>query len=253
MDILIKINNQTAGRDKIARLLQYISRFLWHRLQQSNKEGVVGIKNLEYQLSTFRKCKEILTILPRIVPNSIELLAIILRFGRFAEGLYTTLPLFHEENAAIRYSVILSKIANSLFLLADHILWLGRADFCSVDTEKWSRISNKYWLYSITMSLVRDFYEISQIIRCQKHDIMPTNGINNFNDVLKIINTVLDIARRNKNVVIDTVKNGCDFFIPLTALGHVKLSPGTIGVLGAISSIAGLLVLLDPHKKLSPA
>ncbi|KAG5888808.1 hypothetical protein JTB14_032721 [Gonioctena quinquepunctata] len=190
MDQLIKLNNQTAGRDKIARLLQYLSRFLWHRIQQTNKDGVAGLKNLEFQLSTFRK---------------------LLRFGRFAESLYAALPLFQQEELPIRYTVIFSKIANSLFLLADHFLWLGRADICTVDTEKWSRISNKYWLYSITMNLV------------------------------------------NQSVVIDTIKNGCDFFIPLTALGHVKLSPGTVGVLGTISSIAGLLVLLEPSRKLIPS
>lgn len=232
MNALVKINNQTAGRDKIARLLQYLSRFLWHRLQQSNKEGVVGLKNLEFQLSTFRK---------------------LLRFGRFAESLYAVLPLYGEGNAAVKYPVILSKIANSLFLLADHILWLGRADLYSVDTEKWSRISNKYWLYSITMSLIRDFYEISHIIQCQKHSVLPDNGVNNFNDAIKVLTRVIRIVQSNQSVVIDTVKNGCDFFIPLTALGHVKLSPGTIGLLGAVSSVAGLLVLLDPQRKLSPS
>ncbi|XP_018567099.1 peroxisomal membrane protein 11A [Anoplophora glabripennis] len=232
MNTLVKINNQTAGRDKIARLLQYLSRFMWHRLQQSNKEGVEGIKNLEYQLSTFRR---------------------LLRFGRFVESLYAVLPLFQEENASVKYPVILSKIANALFLLADHILWLGRTDLCTINTEKWSRISNKYWLYSITMSLVRDFYEISQIIKCQKHTVTPDSGINNFNDITKVLTRVISVVQSNQNVVIDTVKNGCDLFIPLTALGHAKLSPGTIGLLGAVSSIAGLLVLLDPQKKLTPS
>nr|XP_023022440.1 peroxisomal membrane protein 11B [Leptinotarsa decemlineata] len=231
MDKIIKINNQTAGRDKIARLLQYISRFLWHRLQQSNKDGVAGLKNLEFQLSTFRK---------------------LLRFGRFAEGLYTALPLFQQEDIPTRYTIILSKIANSLFLLADHFLWLGRADICAVDTEKWSRISNKYWLYSITMNLMRDFYEISLIVKSEKSNIIPKNGLRNFADIMKALSKLSLAVQMNQNVVIDTVKNGCDFFIPLTALGHVKLSPGTVGFLGAISSIAGLLVLLEPSKKLTP-
>ncbi|KAJ8929116.1 hypothetical protein NQ314_018230 [Rhamnusium bicolor] len=231
MEAIIKLNNQTAGRDKIARLFQYLSKFIWHRLQKTNK-NVEGIKHLEFQLSTFRR---------------------LLRFGRFAESLYGTLPLFQQDDKAIRYTIILSKIANSLFLLADHILWLGRADLCSVDTEKWGRISNKYWLYSITMNLIRDFYEISQIIKAQKCYILPKNCFSNINDLFKILIRIYIIIQGNQEVVIDTVKNSCDFFIPLTALGHIKLSPGTIGLLGVISSLAGLLVLLDPQKKLSPA
>ncbi|CAH1164610.1 unnamed protein product [Phaedon cochleariae] len=232
MENLIKINNQTAGRDKIARLLQYLSRFLWHRLQQTNKDGVVGLKNLEFQLSTFRK---------------------LLRFGRFAESLYATLPLFAHEELPVRFTVILSKIANSMFLLADHILWLGRADICAVDTAKWGQISNKYWLYSITMNLVRDFYEISMLLKSQQSNILLDNRIKNFSDVLRLLARASASLQSNERVVIDTIKNCCDFFIPLNALGHVKLSPSTIGLLGTISSIAGLLVLWEPSRKLSPS
>ncbi|KAJ8962902.1 hypothetical protein NQ318_001313 [Aromia moschata] len=232
MDTVIKINNQTAGRDKIARLLQYLSRFLWHKLQQRNKDGATNIKNLEFQLSTFRK---------------------LLRFGRFAESLYAALPIFQQDDATVRYSLILSKIANSLFLLADHILWLGRADLCAIDTEKWANMSNKYWLYSITMNLVRDFYEISQIIKVQRGSVVPKNGIHNLNDVFRFLTSISFIMKANQDIVIDTVKNSCDFFIPLTALGYVKLSSGTIGLLGVVSSIAGLLVVLDPQKKLFPS
>lgn len=176
-----------------------------------------------------------------------------LRFGRSIDAIYGTLPLFQQDDSAVRYTLILSKICNSLFLLADHILWLGRADVCNVTTEKWSQISNKYWLYSITMNLVRDFYEISCLLNEQKSSILPKNGIHNINDVYSAVLKSLIVIHSNKNVLIDTIKNGCDFFIPLTALGHIKFSPGTIGILGTISSLAGLLVLLDPKKKLTPA
>ncbi|XP_050499040.1 peroxisomal membrane protein 11B [Diabrotica virgifera virgifera] len=230
IDQLIKLNNQTAGRDKIARLLQYLSRFVWHNLQKTQKHGVVSLKNLEFQLSTFRK---------------------LLRFGRFAESIYTTLPFFEQDEATIRYTVILSKIANSLFLLADHILWLGRADVCTVDTERWSRLSNKYWLYSITMNLVRDFYEISNILKSNKDSILQNKFSSK--EMLHILLRSFYILSNHQDVMIDTIKNGCDFFIPFTSLGHTKLSPGIIGLLGAVSSIAGLLVLLQPSKKLIPS
>jgi peroxin-11B len=62
--------------------------------------------------------------------------------------------------------------------------------------------------------------------------------------------TYLDM---HKDIVLDTLKNGCDFFIPFTSLGFIKLSPKTIGMLGVISSVAGLLVILEPRAKLLPA
>lgn len=230
MDTLVKLNSQTAGRDKIARLLQYLSRVLWNRLQSSNKDTAAGIKNLEYQLSTFRK---------------------LLRFGRCIDTLYSTLPVFHHHDQTIRITVILSKICNALFLLADHILWLGRSDLCSVQTERWTKMSNKYWLFSITMNLVRDFYEISQILKDEKRTILPRR-IKSTADYVQIGQNVMLCLLRNKHILADTIKNGCDFFIPMTALGHFKLSPGTIGLLGVVSSIAGMLVLIDPKFKLTP-
>lgn len=176
-----------------------------------------------------------------------------LRLGRCIDVLYSVLPLFHYPDSTVRITVILSKISNALFLLTDHILWLGRSDLCSVNTEKWSRISNKYWLYSITLNLVRDFYEISNILKSQKCRILPRDGFKNVNDIIAVGSRTFAILQRNRSVMIDTVKNSCDFFIPLTALGHVNLSPSSVGLLGVISSIAGLIVLLEPLAKLTPA
>lgn len=64
---------------------------------------------------------------------------------------------------------------------------------------------------------------------------------------------LLTLFQYNKGVVIDTVKNVCDFFIPFTALGYVKLTPGTVGWLGTVSSLMGLIVLVEPLAKLSPS
>lgn len=102
------------------------------------------------------------------------------------------------------------------------------------------------------MNLVRDFYEISCILKTTKSSIVPRNGIQGSADILGVMVKIFYIFRNHPEVVTDTIKNSCDFFIPLTALGHVKLSPGTIGLLGAISSLAGLLVVMDPKKKLLP-
>lgn len=176
-----------------------------------------------------------------------------LRFGRCVDVLYAALPLFQHKDGTVRVTLILSKIANSLFLLCDHILWLGRSDLCQINTERWTKLSNKYWLYSITMNLARDFYEIISILRAQSRQILPTNGVKSLNDAYLILFKALMCVHANRPVFIDTLKNCCDFFIPLTALGKVNLSPGTVGVLGVISSIAGIIVLLQPLSKLSPA
>lgn len=53
--------------------------------------------------------------------------------------------------------------------------------------------------------------------------------------------------------MVDTLKNTCDLFIPMAALGYVRLSPGTVGMLGVVSSVAGIAALINPMYKLCPA
>lgn len=170
-----------------------------------------------------------------------------LRFGRFIESLYSALPLIDDKKASVHYILVFSKIANSLFLVADHILWLGRADICSVNTEKWNQISNKYWLFSITMNLIRDFYEISQLS-------IPNKSFSGMQDINKIKAFIQHAKGVHSNgIFIDTLRNSCDFFIPMSALGYLNLSSGMVGLLGTISSLLGLWVLINPKLKLSPS
>lgn len=60
METIIKLNSQVAGKDKIARLLQYSCRALWDSLSTKNEAQfyfIHQLKTLENLLSNFRKCK----------------------------------------------------------------------------------------------------------------------------------------------------------------------------------------------------
>lgn len=60
MDLIIKLNSETAGKDKLARLLQYSCRAAWDSLGAKNEAHLALInqlKTLEYLLSSFRKRK----------------------------------------------------------------------------------------------------------------------------------------------------------------------------------------------------
>ncbi|XP_046398350.1 peroxisomal membrane protein 11B [Ischnura elegans] len=242
MDIIVSLNNQTAGRDKIVRLLQYGSKATWHYMQGRplGSRSVEQLKNLEYTFGSFRR---------------------LLRLGRFLDSLYSALSTIHHADLVVRITLTLSKIASALFLLADHILWFGRAGLMVVDSSRWSTISYKYWLYSLTMNLVRDVYEIwrgltrqvdkrslrigspSRSYQCRIDSVCPVSA-------MKLI---LAFLSEHQDVAVDTVKNACDLLIPLTALGYTSFSPGAIGILGVVSSIAALMSLIDPTKKLSPS
>ncbi|KAK9880581.1 hypothetical protein WA026_011821 [Henosepilachna vigintioctopunctata] len=229
METIIRINNQTAGRDKTARLIQYLSKFAWYTLQKNNSNIVEILKNLEYQLGTFRK---------------------LLRIGRCADVLHSGLALLRHKDPIVNSVVVYSKIASSLYLLADHFLWLGRSEICDVNMTKWAKLSNKAWLYSIIMNIIRDIYELQKILKLHFLASVQNEDIKHIGHVKNLIWHLLAVLYSRKEVTIDIIKNSCDFFLPYTYLGGTNLSPGTIGILGTISSVAGLLVLIYPSCKL---
>ncbi|KAH8283484.1 hypothetical protein KR018_003641 [Drosophila ironensis] len=241
MDRLGQLNNQAGGRDKIARLIQYASRALWDSLEAANSSPAIvdNFKTIEYILSTFRK---------------------LLRFGKCVDVFYGSLKSLHYPDLTIRVTLTLSKLSQSLFLLADHFLWLARTGLTTVNAKRWSSIANKYWLFSIVMNLCRDFYEILRVLDLHKSGCragisrcrLPAS-LNSGEDLKRLALQSLVLVQGHRDIVVDTVKNACDFFIPLTALGYTSLTPRTIGLLGAVSSLAGLWALLEPTAKLTPA
>lgn len=232
MDIITKLNEQTMGRDRIIRLLQYGSRTYWYHAQNihSTQQSAEILRSLEYTFSLFRK---------------------LLRFGRCLDSLYSALKMIKYPDVVIRVTITLAKIANALFLLADHIIWIGRVGLLRVNIEKWSKTANKYWLMSIIMNLIRDVYEIISILEFEGKSILMKKS--NLSSNIWTQYKLLFHLRNHKDIVMDTIKNGCDLFIPLTALGFTNFTPGTVGIFGVISSIVGLYTLINPLYKLTPA
>ncbi|CRK93704.1 CLUMA_CG007232, isoform A [Clunio marinus] len=242
MDVFIKLNSEVAGKDKAARLLQYSCRALWDSLNVKNEAHLALIhqlKSLEYILSSFRK---------------------LLRFGKSLEVFYGALKSIHYSDAWLAFTITVNKISQSIFLFTDHIIWLARSGLVKdIDTVKWSQRSNKYWVLSLVMSIVRDIYEINRVVASLSSYKEVTScialsllSIRSSKDANRCLTTLFDFLITYKHLTIDTVKNCCDLFIPLTSMGYIKVSPRVVGLLGMISSIAGLIVVLNPQCKLTP-
>ncbi|EZA57708.1 hypothetical protein DMN91_002975 [Ooceraea biroi] len=220
MDIVIKVNELTTGRDKIIRLLQYASRTYWYYAQNSNrtKYSAEILRSLEFTFSSFRK---------------------LLRLGRCVDSLYSATKVLKHPDLILRTTLVSAKLANALYLLSDHFIWMGRVGIFKVNLDKWNKAANKYWLVNIIMNIMRDVYEIIKIMQYK-------------GTVLRQQRTV-SCLKDHKDVVMDTVKNACDLFIPLTALGITRCTPGTVGLLGVISSFIGLYTIVNPDYKLYPS
>lgn len=173
-----------------------------------------------------------------------------LRFGRFVDSLHTALRTVNHSDRTIRFCVTFSKIAHSLYLLCDHCIWLSKNNFLQINTTKWGQTSNKYWLLSIVLNLVRDTMELNELMKA----ILKKKIINTLSRKVApkdvFTGEAVQFVRSHKDLFIDTIKNGCDLMLPLTNLGFVRLSPGTIGIIGMVSSGLSLYTLLDQKAKL---
>lgn len=184
-----------------------------------------------------------------------------LRFGKSLEVFHGALKSIHLSDAWLAFTLTVNKICSSIFLLTDHIIWLSRSGLIKdIDTNKWQQRSNKYWVISLVMSIVRDVYEINRVVAsfssyknlstCIASSVV---SIRSPKDVSVCVSSVCDFLVTYRHLTIDTIKNCCDIFIPLNGMGYTKLSPRVIGLLGMISSIAGLIVILNPQCKLTPS
>lgn len=240
MDQWIRLNASTAGKDKIFRLLQYLSRLVWHNLESRKnlRDAVARLKIIENAFSTFRK---------------------LLRLGKSIEVLHGALRTLHLPDVVLRVTLTLSRIYQSFFLLVDHIIWIGRVGLFDINKEKWSSYSNRFWLGAIILNMIRDVYEILTIMkkRLKCEDLQPCvykniPVVKTFYECVPATRPIVQFAEEHRDVFWDSIKNLCDIWIPLTSLGHTKFSPGTVGLLGSISSFAGLIAVLDPLAKLTP-
>ena len=130
----------------------------------------------------------------------------------------------------------LSRLATSLFLYYDALIWLKARKLLSTRSEDkdYTTSYNQWWLAAICTNLARDAYEIRRVLR----DRSKAEGI---------------LDDHNKPLAIHALINACDFFIPASNLGIVKVPASFVGLCGVVSSLCGLVTIVNPALKLAPA
>lgn len=244
-DNLVKFNSSASGRDKLFRLLQYTSKFGWFYMEKvgANAELIVRLQRLSNSLSTTRK---------------------FMRLGKSVDFLHGALRSIHLADSVLRWTLTLSKLNQSIFLLFDHIIWAGRIGLATIDKDKWSLLSAKFWIVTIILSLVRNIYEIINLISAEIKDrtlrssrSLYKNGVSEHKTLTRppVSNSQLihKCITENKPLFLDLTKNLCDIILPLEALGHIKASPGIQGLSGTVSSIVGVCQTWDSRLKLVPS
>lgn len=212
METLIKLNASRSGHDKIMRTAQYACRLI------TMKPGTM--KELAAALGAARKLN---------------------RFGTVLSVMLSSTKTVKHPDLIIRTTCTLSRISSAMFLFCDHLLWLHQAKLLTVDCGKWSQLSVQCWLYSIVLSLLRDAYEIQRLIEQLKSE-----------GKCHPVTIIATIAKQNRDVCVDLFKNLADFVLPLSSLGYIDKQRRLVSLCGLISSILGILPMINPKYKMYP-
>ncbi|CAF1085234.1 unnamed protein product [Adineta ricciae] len=221
LDEIIRFTSRTAGRDKIYRTIQYASRFLaWYYIKKRGVANGELFQNIESMMSLTRKG---------------------MRLGRFVDYVKSVLESFHIRNKRIGTLFGLIAVCQGLFMFFDNILLLHRYKILHLtNAQRFQQYLYQVWLLWVSCALTRDYYEIQASFHIgqyhQKQD--------------KSLMRQANLFWANKPLVIDTIKNLCDLYIPLSNLNVVRANPGLQGFAGTVSSLLGLLQLWDKSYQL---
>lgn len=217
----INLTKRTDGRDKIYRTIQYASRFLaWCYIRKSAsshiKRPVEMFQNLESMMSVTRKG---------------------MRLGRFIDFTKSLMKSFQIPNKRISTIVGLIATCQGLFMFIDNLLLLNRFKVIHLtQPDRLQRYLHRVWLLWLSLALTRDYYEIQAKLAVGQHGQQKQD---------RTLARRANIFWTEKPLVIDTVKNLCDIYLPLSNLNIVTPSPALQGIAGTISSIMGLLQIWD--------
>jgi peroxin-11B len=168
-----------------------------------------------------------------------------MRLGRFVDYIKSVLESFHIRNKRIGTLFGLIAVCQGLFMLFDNLLLLNRFKIIHLtNPERLQQYLNQVWLLWLSLALTRDYYEIQASFAIGQHHHYQQNQERS---LIRRAN----VFWANKPLVIDTVKNLCDLYIPLSNLNIVRANTGLQGLAGTISSVLGLLQLWDKNYQLS--
>ena len=165
--------------------------------------------------------------------------------GKSLDMIQGALKSLDVTDVVIKTCLIVAKLNQACYLIVDHFIWFGKISNAKVDIKYWNKVAAQFWLVTLVFNLLRNLYDILKLLHTSNDSSMSSP---------KRENTLMhSMLHENKAVTVDTVKNTCDVFLPLSTLGYSNISSGTQGVLGMISSLMAMLQTWHADYKVIPS
>ena len=152
-----------------------------------------------------------------------------------------------QYDAVLRVLIICRRMTYAIYYIIDHITWAARLGLYKSPPKDWSKFQAKFWLIALVFGLLRNLYDLLNLIFIPKKKDEGDEGSG-----LHSSSVVARLAS-HPQVLLDTVKNSADFLLPFNVMGLIELNVGIAGLLGLVSSIAGAVPVWSPSLKLKPS
>lgn len=225
---VVNYNQQTLGRDKLCRIIQYSSRLSSYLLAQAGAGAdlVNKAKTLDKHASTSRK---------------------LFRLGKSLDmimGAMRARDIHHDT--VLKVLIICRRITYTIYYIIDHVTWAARLGLYKSNPKEWSKFQAKFWALALAFGLLRNLYDILNLVfvPVKKHD-----GEESYSQGSSVTARLMS----RPQVLLDTLKNLADCLLPYNVMGVIELNVGLAGLLGLTSSIAGAIPVWSPNMKLKPS
>jgi len=223
MDPIVKLLQQTAGQDKVLRVLQYILRFV---LFSSRTNVCSTIIKLEQQITLTRK----------ITRTTRDLFY-------FNKGIVA----LQNPDKVDGIGRAVSGFGKCVWLLSDHIELLYRIGVLTSESgkspaTKWARISSWLWLLGYMGSIALYARQLRIISSCIEKEISLLDSLDTCSDLVVSnhhVHTKLDSLHQQKlEVQLQMFQELVDCGIPAGSLGLIHPAAGAVA--GVLSSFIGI-------------
>ena len=138
-----------------------------------------------------------------------------------------------NNSSMINAFIGFANVADAMYVLTDNLVWLSKCGLFDIDRERYSNLSDSYWLLSVLLLLMKNLLQ-AQIIFQNIPSVTKDNTV-------KFQTRAQNFVSQNKILSFDILRNLCDICICMSSLKKWKISSTTVGVAGLVGSLVPFL------------
>eukprot|EP01111_Echinosteliopsis_oligospora_P009922 TRINITY_DN3000_c0_g1_i1.p1 TRINITY_DN3000_c0_g1~~TRINITY_DN3000_c0_g1_i1.p1 ORF type:complete len:248 (+),score=53.17 TRINITY_DN3000_c0_g1_i1:90-833(+) len=221
LDNTVKFLAQTQGKDKVAKLLQYGSRFIHAVAVESDPKSQLAVKAKKVDVSAggarrvFRLGNEL---------TEFQRVKALLKTGQF-DNISNLLALVRSASMFWYWTL-------------DHLIWFISLGFTKFDQVKVAYYSSLCWGLGLVSALLIDLQALDKIVKQESTLKLDQYKLATTQEAKIVNNQMLkDIRNKKSELLLNCVKNTADLAVAANLLKIYEFNPKRIGIFGIISAL----------------